>query len=64
MIYRIQTLKSSSDAMSGYSAAISALIGGVQDGTMGIPLSKGKVCLVFLNNLVKILTLYDILTAF
>ena len=45
-VLRIQALKSSSDAMLGYSAAISALIGGVQDCPMGIPLSKGTVRLV------------------
>uniref|UniRef100_A0A8D3EDK1 HEAT repeat-containing protein 5B n=1 Tax=Scophthalmus maximus TaxID=52904 RepID=A0A8D3EDK1_SCOMX len=41
---RINNLKSSPEAVSGYSFAIAALLGGVHQCPLGIPHSKGKVC--------------------
>lgn len=41
---RINNLKSSPEAVSGYSFAMAALLGGVHQCPLGIPHSKGKVC--------------------
>lgn len=41
---RINALKSSPEAVSGYSFAIAALLGAVHQCPLGIPHSKGKVC--------------------
>ena len=54
LIFRLKSLKSSTEAMLGYSAAISSLVGGVPDCPMGIPLSKGKVHPTFCFVIVKI----------
>ena len=40
---RMQHLKSSPEAISGYSFALAALLGGVRETTLGIPHAKGKV---------------------
>ena len=40
---RMHHLKSSPEAISGYSFALAALLGGVKDTALGIPHSKGKV---------------------
>lgn len=40
---RINSLKSSPEAVSGYSFAMAALLGGVHQCPLGIPHSKGKV---------------------
>ena len=40
---RMQRLKSSTEAISGYSFALAALLGGVRETTLGIPHAKGKV---------------------
>ena len=42
-ISRVQHLKSSPEAISGYSFALAALLGGVQGVPLGIPHAKGKV---------------------
>ena len=42
-ISRVQHLKSSPEAISGYSYALAALLGGVQGVPLGIPHAKGKV---------------------
>lgn len=41
---RMHHLKSSPEAISGYSFAIAALLGGVRYMSLGIPHAKGKVC--------------------
>lgn len=41
----INNLKNSPEAVSGYSFAMAALLGGVYQCPLGIPHSKGKVCL-------------------
>lgn len=43
-VERIDKLKSSPEAVSGYSSALAALLGGVYQCTLGIPHAKGKVC--------------------
>lgn len=43
---RINNLKSSPEAVSGYSFAMAALLGGVHQCPLGIPHSKGKVCIL------------------
>ena len=40
---RMHHLKSSPEAISGYSFALTALLGGVRDVALGIPHAKGKV---------------------
>ena len=40
---RLNNLKSSPEAVSGYSFAIATLLGGVKDCPLGIPHAKGKV---------------------
>jgi len=42
-VTRMQRLKSSTEAISGYSFALAALLGGVTETTLGIPHVKGKV---------------------
>ena len=42
-VTRMQRLKSSTEAISGYSFALAALLGGVRETTLGIPHAKGKV---------------------
>jgi len=42
-VTRMQRLKSSTEAISGYSFALAALLGGVRGTTLGIPHAKGKV---------------------
>ena len=42
-ISRMTHLKSSPEAISGYSYALAALLGGVQGVPLGIPHAKGKV---------------------
>jgi len=42
-VTRMQRLKSSTEAISGYSFALTALLGGVRETTLGIPHAKGKV---------------------
>lgn len=42
---RINSLKSSPEAVSGYSFAMAALLGGVHQCPLGLPHSKGKVSL-------------------
>lgn len=44
---RINNLKSSPEAVSGYSFAMAALLGGVHQCPLGIPHSKGKVCVLW-----------------
>ena len=39
---RMHHLKSSPEAISGYSFALAALLGGVRDVSLGIPHAKGK----------------------
>ena len=39
---RMHHLKSSPEAVSGYSYALTALLGGVRDTALGIPHAKGK----------------------
>lgn len=46
---RINNLKSSPEAVSGYSFAMAALLGGVHQCPLGIPHSKGKVCVYSVN---------------
>lgn len=41
---RINNLKTSPEAVSGYSFAMAALLGGVHQCPLGLPHSKGKVC--------------------
>ena len=40
---RMHHLKSSAEAVSGYTFALAALLGGVSDISLGIPHAKGKV---------------------
>ena len=40
---RMHHLKSSPEAITGYSYALAALLGGVKDTALGIPHAKGKV---------------------
>ena len=40
---RMEKLKSSPEAVSGYSSALAALLGGVYQCPLGIPHAKGKV---------------------
>ena len=50
-VTRMQRLKSSTEAISGYSFALAALLGGVRETTLGIPHAKGKVsCLAVIFN--------------
>lgn len=44
---RMQHLKSSIEAISGYSFALAAMLGGVRETALGIPHAKGKVCVLF-----------------
>lgn len=45
-VERINNLKSSPEAVSGYSFAMAALLGGVHQCPLGLPHSKGKVALL------------------
>lgn len=40
---RMESLKSSPEAISGYSCALAGLIGGVSQCPLGMPQTKGKV---------------------
>ena len=44
---RMHHLKSSPEAISGYSYALAALLGGVRDTSLGVPHVKGKVKLLY-----------------
>ena len=46
-VQRMQRLKSSTEAISGYSFALAALLGSVRETTLGIPHAKGKVSCVW-----------------
>uniref|UniRef100_A0AAZ3NW36 HEAT repeat-containing protein 5B n=1 Tax=Oncorhynchus tshawytscha TaxID=74940 RepID=A0AAZ3NW36_ONCTS len=50
---RINNLKSSPEAVSGYSFAVAALLGGVHQCPLGVPHSKGKVCNLFSEDLLR-----------
>lgn len=49
-VERMEKLKSSPEAVSGYSSALAALLGGVYQCPLGIPHAKGKVSRVIGNN--------------
>uniref|UniRef100_A0AAR2J054 HEAT repeat-containing protein 5B n=1 Tax=Pygocentrus nattereri TaxID=42514 RepID=A0AAR2J054_PYGNA len=50
---RINTLKSSPEAVSGYSFAMAALLGGVHQCPLGIPHSKGKMVVSIAEDLLR-----------
>uniref|UniRef100_A0A3Q2XVE8 HEAT repeat-containing protein 5B n=1 Tax=Hippocampus comes TaxID=109280 RepID=A0A3Q2XVE8_HIPCM len=50
---RINSLKSSPDAVSGYSFAMAALLGGVHQCPLGIPHSKGKLVVSIAEDLLR-----------
>lgn len=53
---RMQHLKSSTEAVSGYSFALAALLGGVRETTLGIPHAKGKVIAQIVVSVVLLLS--------
>lgn len=52
-ITRMQRLKSSTEAISGYSFALAALLGGVRETTLGIPHAKGKQIFAIAEELLR-----------
>ncbi|KAL4613050.1 HEAT repeat-containing protein 5A [Arapaima gigas] len=52
-VERLSALRSSPDAVAGYSAAIAALLGAVQHCPLGIPHAKGKVVLSLAEDLLR-----------
>ena len=45
----LENLRSTPEAVSGYSAALAALISGVSYSSLGIPHNRGKVCILYLR---------------
>lgn len=49
----LENMKTSSEAISGYSGALAAVLGGVRFSPLGVPHTKGKVsrcfCIMFCN---------------
>nr|CAB3252346.1 HEAT repeat-containing protein 5B-like [Phallusia mammillata] len=52
-IEKLQRLRSSGDAVAGYSAALAALFGAVQECPMGIPQAKGKVVFTIAEEILR-----------
>lgn len=46
-LHRIQHMKSSPEAITGYTYALAALLGGVRETSLGIPHAKGKVSCLY-----------------
>lgn len=43
-VENIENMRSSPEAIAGYSAALAAVLGGVKLSPLGVPHTKGKVC--------------------
>lgn len=50
----LENMKTSSEAISGYSGALAAVLGGVRFSPLGVPHTKGKVCQCTYNFLEKL----------
>lgn len=59
-LHRIQHMKSSPEAITGYTYALAALLGGVRETSLGIPHAKGKVSCLYTIVDVKVLNEYEI----